>query len=250
MSQCYLFHLPLLLFARVQSVPQAFLSRFTTSPSSYGLPFVNDLVPTPSRPSHEVSYLSVTSDGGSDLHRDYLSRLCCALRLSQPLDALFRPHLSGPISYRYHPGLHLQSVSPRDSLVRLSTPSTPLAVSRPVPKTVSTQLQGFMHSQGPYLSSRCYPSLDGRASLDVRPSEVSLSQSRPPYGRLLSWASALRLPRTEVLVRRCACSAEFQRTEELTCSFEPISPLGVFSPASSTTEVIASSGLPPATPLR
>jgi hypothetical protein len=234
-SQCYLFHLPLLLFARVQSVPQAFLSRLTTSPSSYGLPFVNDLVPTPSRPSHEVSYLSATSDGGSDLHRDYLSRLCCALRLSQPLDALFRPHLSGPISYRYHPGLHLQSVSPRDSLVRLSTPSAPLAVSRPVPKTVSTQLQGFMHSQGPYLSSRCYPSLDGRASLDVRPSEVSLSQSWLPCGGLLSWASALRRPRAIARGRRRACSAEFQRTEELVCSFERISLPGIFSPGSSAT---------------
>ena len=249
-SQFKLCHLSLLRFDRVQSFARAFLSRSITSPSSRGLPLANGLVPTPSRPSHEVSYLSATLDGGSDLHWTYLVQLCCVLRLSQPLDALFRPHLFGLISCRYHPGLHLQSLSPRDSLVRLSTPSAPPAVSRCDPKTSSPQLQGFVHSRGPYLPSRCYPKLDGRSSPDVRPSEVSLTQSRRPYGCLLSWASALRRRRTEVLLRRRACSAEFQRTEESMCSFEPISPLGVFSPASAMTEIIAPSGLPPATPLR
>jgi hypothetical protein len=48
----------------------------------------------PSRPSHGVSYPSATSDSGSDPHRVYLTRLCCALRFLQPLDAFFRPNLS------------------------------------------------------------------------------------------------------------------------------------------------------------
>jgi hypothetical protein len=38
--------------------------------------------------------------GGSDQHRACLTRLCCVFRLSQPLDALFRPRPSGLVSCR------------------------------------------------------------------------------------------------------------------------------------------------------
>jgi len=41
-------------------------------------------------PFHGVSCSSTLSEVTSDLHRGFLSRLCCAFRLSQPLDALFR----------------------------------------------------------------------------------------------------------------------------------------------------------------
>jgi hypothetical protein len=40
---------------------------------------------------------------GSDLHRVCLTRLCCAFRLSQPLDALFLPVPSGFVSRRWRP---------------------------------------------------------------------------------------------------------------------------------------------------
>lgn len=39
-------------------------------------------------------------DRDSDLHRVYLTRLCYASRLSQPLDVLFRPHPPCLVSYR------------------------------------------------------------------------------------------------------------------------------------------------------
>jgi hypothetical protein len=42
-------------------------------------------------PSHGVWCPTTLTETGSDLHRAYHTRLCCAFRLSQPLDALFRP---------------------------------------------------------------------------------------------------------------------------------------------------------------
>jgi hypothetical protein len=120
--------LSLLLFVRVQSVSRAFLSRSLTSSLCRSFLLSSSLEMAPSRPSHEVSHLTATSDAGSDLHRGYLPQLCCVLRFSQPLDALFRPHPLGPISCRSRSGFHLQSLSPHDSLVCLSAPSAPLAV--------------------------------------------------------------------------------------------------------------------------
>lgn len=64
---------------------------------------------------------STPSMNPSDLHRGYLSRLCCAFRLSQPLDALFRDSPLGPISCRKHPwGFSLQRFPPSCSLLRLT----------------------------------------------------------------------------------------------------------------------------------
>jgi len=241
------FSLALLPLARVQSLPQAVLSRSLSSSLSCGFPLANSLEMAPSRPSHGVSLLSATSDTGSDLHRVYPTRLCCVLRFSQPLDASFRPNPLDPISCRCHPGSHLQRFSLHDSLARLTTRSAPLAVHQRGLTTSPPQLQGLMHSRSPYLPGRCYPNAGDRSSLDVHPFEVSLTQSRLPYGCLLSWASARRRSRAEALIRRRACSAEFQRTEESTPSFEAISLRGIFSPASAATEVALSAGLPSAT---
>jgi len=127
--------LSLLLFDRVQSVPRAVLSRSPTSSLHRGFPLSSSLELAPLRPSHEFSHLTATSESGSDLHRDYLPRLCCVLRFSQPLDAFFRPHPFGPISCRCRPGFHLQSVPLHDSLVCLSAPSAPPAVGRFGPRT-------------------------------------------------------------------------------------------------------------------
>ena len=176
-----------------------------------------------------------------------IPRLCCVLRLSQPLDVFFHPKPLGLVSCRYHPGFRLQSLPLRVSLVRLSTPSAPPAVSRCDLTISPSQLQGFMQPRSPYLPARCYPMAGGRSSPDVHPFEVFLSRSWPPCGCLLSWASARRRPSSEAFARRRACSAEFQRTEECPTSFEAISLPGIFSPASSTTEVASSSGLPLAT---
>ena len=84
--------LTLLLLARVQSLPRAVLSRSLSSSLRRGLPLLSSLDPAPLRPSHGVSYPSATSGTGSDLHRVYLTRLCCTLRFSQPLGAFFRPN--------------------------------------------------------------------------------------------------------------------------------------------------------------
>ena len=124
------------------------------------------------------------------------------------------PEPSGLVSCRCHLGFHLQRVSLHDSLARLSTPSTPLAVGLRRLSTPPPQLQGFMHSRSPYLPGRCYPDAEGRSSLDVYPFEVFLSRSRPPCGRLLSWASTRRRSWTEAPARRRVCSAEFQRAGE------------------------------------
>jgi hypothetical protein len=44
-----------------------------------------------SDPSMGSRYPTALTEAGSDLRRVCLPRLCCAFRLSQPLDALFRP---------------------------------------------------------------------------------------------------------------------------------------------------------------
>ena len=132
--------------------------------------------------------LSTTSHRGSDLHQSYQLWLCCVLRLSQPLDAFFRPYPSSLVSCRYRPGFRLQSISLNDSLVCLSTPSAPLAFLRPHPQVCPPRLQGLLHSLRPYRLDQCYPVSSGRSSPDFCPSEVSLARSRLSLESLLSWA--------------------------------------------------------------
>lgn len=85
-------------------------------------------------PPIKFVYLTTTSNRGSDLHQSYQLQLCCVLRLSQPLDASFRPYPSSLISCWYRPGFSLQSFPLDDSLVCLSTPSAPPAFLGPPPK--------------------------------------------------------------------------------------------------------------------
>jgi len=181
-------HLPLLPLDRVQSVPRTVLSRATSNVPSNSFPFMDSMVVASSRPSHGVSYLSATSDTGSDLHRVYLSRLCCVLRFSQPLDAFFRPSRAGPVSYRYRPGFSLQRFSLPASLVCLATPSVSLVVSLRFLAVPTTRLQRLLHAGSPFCLLQCYPVSDSRSSPDVHPFEVFLSWSRRPCGCLLSWA--------------------------------------------------------------
>ena len=89
-------------------------------------PAANDLPNTDDTPMGFCgpSTLAATS---SDLHRVYLTRLCCVLRLSQPLDASFR---SKPLRLYFAPvtplGFRLQRFSPagsRRDLIGLDYPS-------------------------------------------------------------------------------------------------------------------------------
>ena len=185
-------HHPLMLLLRVQSMPQAVLSRPASDVLSHGYPLVSSTVAVPSRPSHEVSYPSTTSNWGSDLHRAFHARLCCVLRVSHPLDALFRPYSPGLVSCQCRPGFGLQRLSLPDSLQCLATLSAPLAVSQRFLSVPPPRLQGFVHSGSPYHPGRYYPVPKGRSSPDLYPFEVFLSRSRRPCGCLLSWAFARR----------------------------------------------------------
>ena len=168
------------------------MSRPASDVLSCSFPLVSSTVAVPSRPSHEVSYPSATSDWGSDLHRAFLARLCCVLRFFQPLDALFRPYPSGLVSCQCHPGFGLQRLSLPDSLQRLATPSAPLVVPRRFLAVPLPRLQGLMHSGSPYHLVQYYPVPKGRSSPDLRPFEVFLSRSWRPCGCLLSWVFARR----------------------------------------------------------
>ena len=70
------------------------------------------------------------AEAGSDLHRACLTRLCCAFRLSQPLDALFRPQPLQPCFMLVTPlGFRFQrfSLPGSGSASRRSLPFMPLS---------------------------------------------------------------------------------------------------------------------------
>ena len=72
---------------------------------------------------HGVSYPSTFKETGSDLHRAYLTRLCCASRFSQPPDALFRLHPFPPCFMRITPlGFRFQRFSLPGSRGLLAAP--------------------------------------------------------------------------------------------------------------------------------
>jgi hypothetical protein len=145
----------------------------------------------------------------SDQHRAYRTRLCCALRFSQPLDALIPLRTFQPC-FMLVPSLGFLSSegSPSRQPPRLSTrlPFMPFARS---PEGDRAWLQGLMHTGDPFSAGRCYPGSAGRSSPDLFPSKGFPSGLGLVLPRsLLSWASASRW--TEV--HRFACSAECQRT--------------------------------------
>jgi hypothetical protein len=90
---------PLVSLARVQSLSRILASTYS-SEEPRGLPF------------HEVYLPTTFSNESSDQHREYLSRLCYAYRLSQPLDVLFRSRPIGLVSCRSAPGISPSEGSP------------------------------------------------------------------------------------------------------------------------------------------
>ena len=72
---------------------------------------------------------STLSETDSDLRSAYLTALCCAFRLSQPLDALFRPQPVQPFFMSVTPlNFHLQRFPLFDPGRHLSMPPSPHAV--------------------------------------------------------------------------------------------------------------------------
>lgn len=134
---------------------------------------------------------STLATESSDLHRACLARLCCAFRLSQPLDALFRFRSLRPCFMPVTPlGFHLQRLPLAVSRPHLSVRPFPPAVSPSIGRS-RPRLQGFELQASPFTSNRCYPGPNGRSSLGVFPSEVFPPRSGPTLRRvLLSWASA------------------------------------------------------------
>jgi hypothetical protein len=146
---------------------------------------------------HGVSYPSTFEETGSDLHRACLTRLCCASRLSQPLDALFRLPPFPPCFMRITPlGFRFQ---------RFSLPGSRSVLTEPLPLMLlpaknshrrtdanvkAPQLQGFEHPESPYRQARCYPKNADRSSPSLTPLRgIHPSGLDPMFPRdLLSWA--------------------------------------------------------------
>jgi hypothetical protein len=116
---------------------------------------------------------------GSDPHRAYLTRLCCALRLSQPLSALFHPKPSRPC---FMPAAlmgfgTLQSFPlPRIELP-LSFPShldvaATLETPRPFPVScfsAAPRLHGFNPPGSPFIRHPVLPGCRSRCSPGIHP---------------------------------------------------------------------------------
>jgi hypothetical protein len=79
---------------------------------------------------HGVCCPTTLAEAGSDPHRAFLTRLCCAFRFSQPLDALFRPQPLRPCFMPVAPlGFRFQrfSLPGSGSASRRSLPFVPLS---------------------------------------------------------------------------------------------------------------------------
>jgi hypothetical protein len=132
--------------------------------------------------------------GGSDLHRACLTRLCCALRVSHPLDALIPPVTFRPccmpvpsvgfLTFRGFPPPVAGPMSPPD-LPSLPFPARAPELALAHPCTRPPRLRGLSHPAGPSHRSRCYPVLRWPI----------LSWRSPPRGSLLL-GLGLVLPRS------------------------------------------------------
>ena len=126
---------------------------------------------------HGVLHPTTLEETGSDQHRAYLSRLCCAFRLSQPLDALLHPQPSPPCFMRVTPlGLNFQRFSLPGSGDHLTMTSCPHAVFRHTARDrqagisdMAPRLQGLAHPGSPYRQARCYPWYADRSSPSLLP---------------------------------------------------------------------------------
>jgi hypothetical protein len=108
---------------------------------------------------HGVCYPTTLAEAGSDLHWACLTQLCCAFRLSQPLDALFRLRPFQPCFMPVTPlGFRFQrfSLPGSGSASRRSLPFMPLSstgfgvgqdVSFPSPDYKGLRIQGIRTRQ-------------------------------------------------------------------------------------------------------
>jgi hypothetical protein len=112
---------------------------------------------------HGVLGPTTLTEAGSDLHRAYRTRLCCAFRFSQPLDALFRLQPLRPCFMPVTPlGFRFQRVplpgsghTSRRDLPFLSFDRPARTSARTIPSRA--RLQGFAHPESPFTARRCYP---------------------------------------------------------------------------------------------
>jgi hypothetical protein len=113
-------------------------------------------------------------DKGSDLHRVCLSRLRCAFRLSQPLDAFIPPLTSRPCFVPVTPlSFRLQRVPPPDSRFtsRCRLPLLPLRARLALKKRLGAPTSGIEAFGRSVRCGRFYPVTAGRASPDLLPFE-------------------------------------------------------------------------------
>jgi len=173
---------------------------------------------------HGVWCPTTLAEAGSDLHRACLTRLCCAFRFSQPLDALFRLQPLQPCFMPVTPlGFHLQRVPLPGSghVSRRYLPFVPFRLtgqdvgqdeSSPAPAPRVCASEESVHSN-PVLPGCCRPILSWRSPLRGFP-HCDLGSMLPRS--LLSWALSRRWVETHRRVR----SSEYQRTTGWLASFE------------------------------
>jgi hypothetical protein len=175
------------------------------------------------RPFRGVWCPTTLSEAGSDSHRAYLTRLCSAFRLSQPLDALLRLQPFRPCFMPVTPlGFDLQRFSLPGSGPHLSMKPALHAVfhdrnPRP-PGCVSSaydfedlRIRGVRSEQAGVTR---LPSADPLLALslyEVFPLVAWVCVATD----LLSWAWTQRW--TIEIDHRCVCSSEFQRATRLAC---------------------------------
>lgn len=146
-------------------------------------------------PPLRSSYPTTLEAWRSDLHRAYLTRLCCAFSLSQILGALFRSTPFRPCFVPVTPlGFErLQRLSPTGSGKGFSSQPVLLAVSDRVPKDTSRAAPRMCAPGGSVLANGAVLSADRRADplLALSPSEVSASDGLSSVlpQSFLSWAS-------------------------------------------------------------
>jgi hypothetical protein len=122
------------------------------------------------RPSMGFRALRRLQTRSSDLHQAYRTWLCCALRLSQPLDALIPLRASRPCFMPERPWASTFRGFPS------TLAATPLDARCPSCRSTALRrtrqrLQGLMQARSPFAAGRCYPVTAGRASHGVVPSE-------------------------------------------------------------------------------
>ena len=169
---------------------------------------------TPRRASYPgVHGSSTLSEADSDLRSAYLTVLCCAFRLSQPLDALFHPLPFQPCFMLVTPlNFHLQRFSLSAPGRHLSMPPSPPAVSINE-NSMTCGFRGSCVSRESVLTASVLPAhrksiLSWRFTLrGLFLLGLGLAYAWPP---LMGFGTS-SLHRG---VTSRTCSAEFQRTEE------------------------------------